>query len=107
MKINFRITSNLLERIHHDLSRPHPYAEERVGFILCGVGGLPGNDLLILGENYHPVSDEHYIDDIRYGAMMGSPAIRNECFVLIHVCIYTRFLESPTQSATWNNSIKS
>ncbi len=77
MKISFRITSSLLKQIHDDLSRPHPYAAERVGFISCGVGNLTNNNLLILGENYHPVSSEHYIDNPNYGAMMGSSAIRD------------------------------
>lgn len=75
MKINFRITSKLLKKIHSDLSRPHAYAAERVGFLSCGVSKSPENNLLILGQNYHPVSDDHYINDPRYGAMIGSPAI--------------------------------
>ncbi len=77
MKINFRMASNLLQRIHNDLSRPHSYAYERVGFISCGVADLPGKGLIILGENYHPVADKNYIDDNHYGAMMNSEAIRD------------------------------
>jgi len=77
MKINFRMTSSLLDKIHNDLSRDHAYAYERVGFISCGVANLPDNGVVILGENYHPVADKNYIDDKRYGAMMNSEAIRD------------------------------
>ena len=77
MKINFRMTSDLHKKIHTDLSRPHAYAYERVGFISCGAADLVGDGMLILGENYHPVADKNYINDKRYGAMMNSEAIRD------------------------------
>ncbi|GBE09358.1 hypothetical protein BMS3Abin11_02491 [bacterium BMS3Abin11] len=76
MKIEFRMTLNLLNRIHEQLSLPHPFTSERVGFISCGVSKLPNNGLLILGETYLPVSDEDYIDSSHFGALMGSQAIR-------------------------------
>lgn len=76
MKIEFRLTLNLLDSIHKQLSLPHSFAAERVGFISCGVSKLPDNGLLILGESYLPVADDDYIDSPHYGALMGSPAIR-------------------------------
>jgi len=76
MKIEFRLTVNLLDRIHKQLSLPHSFASERVGFISCGVSELPNNDLLLLGETYLPVADNDYIDSPHYGALMGSSAIR-------------------------------
>jgi len=76
MKIEFRLTVNLLDRIHKQLSLPHMFAVERVGFISCGVSELPENGLLILGETFLPVADNDYIDSPHYGALMGSSAIR-------------------------------
>lgn len=76
MRIEFRMTENLLDHIHNKLSLPHTFAAERVGFISCGISELPNNDLLILGESYLPVADNDYINSPKYGALMGSPAIR-------------------------------
>ncbi len=92
MKIEFRLTVNLLDRIHKQLSLPHSFAAERVGFISCGVSELPHNGLLILGESYLPVADNDYIDSPHYGALMGSSAIRKalqfsykNCKTMFHV----------------------
>ena len=76
MNIEFRLTMNLLDRIHKQLSLPHPFAAERVGFISCGLSQLPNNGLLILAESYLAVADSDYIDNPHYGALMSSPAIR-------------------------------
>ena len=76
MNISFRITDDLLTKIHADLSRPHAFAAERVGFIACACASLPDKGLEFLAQTFHPVADDHYIDDPRVGAMMGSAAIR-------------------------------
>ena len=75
MKTVFRIQNALLKSIHVDLSRPHPFAHERVGFIACRVGGLPEGQVL-LADSYCVVADEDYENDPSVGAMMGSGAIR-------------------------------
>jgi len=76
MSITFQINETLLRNIHEDLSRPHEFALERVGFITC----IPQTDndksLTIASKAYHPIKDGHYIDDPRYGALMGANAIR-------------------------------
>lgn len=77
MKITFKIPQRLLTEIHRDLSRPHEFAAERVGFIACGASDFGANSLLLLGDTYHPVADQHYVDDPRVGAMMNSDAIRS------------------------------
>ena len=77
MKTAFRITRNLLAAIYSDLSRPHPFAAERVGFISCAVGDLPGHGLVLLAQDFHPVADRDYVDNPTVGAMMGSAAIRS------------------------------
>ena len=75
MKTIFRVTAELLESIREDLSRPHPFAYERVGFLAAGLAGA-GDRLLILAREYRPVLDEDYLDDPSVGAMMGPDAIR-------------------------------
>ncbi|MBC2729973.1 hypothetical protein [Thiobacillus sp.] len=75
MKAIFRINRALLDEIHSDLNRRHPFAVERVGFIACGAAALP-DGYLLLAQSYHPVADEHYEEDLLVGAMMGSNAIR-------------------------------
>lgn len=77
MKITFKIPHGLFNEIHRDLSRPHKFAAERVGFIACGASVFGADGLLLLGDTYHPVADHHYIDDPRVGAMMNSDAIRS------------------------------
>jgi len=76
MNLHFRITGQLLNSIHEDLGRPHPFAAERVGFLTCGVGALPRDGLAIYAAAYHPVPDEDYIDDHRAAAMLGAAAFR-------------------------------
>ncbi|WP_194724097.1 hypothetical protein [Noviherbaspirillum malthae] len=77
MKITFKMTQGLSNEIHRDLSRPHDFAAERVGFIACGASSFGANGLLLLGDTYHPVMDQDYVDDPRVGAMMNSNAIRS------------------------------
>lgn len=76
MKLTFRITDQLLGAVHADLNRPHPFAGERVGFLTCGVGALPGDGLAIYAAAYQPVLDEDYVEDHRVAAMLGSRAFR-------------------------------
>ncbi|MDQ0080986.1 hypothetical protein J2W35_001323 [Variovorax boronicumulans] len=75
MKTSFRIERRLLEQAHCDLSRPHPYAHERVGFIACSTADVQGG-LLLLADEYLLVADEDYVNDRSVGAMMGPAAIR-------------------------------
>ena len=58
------------------MDRPHPFAAERVGFLVCRAGRLDGGGIVILAAGYGPVADEDYVDDVRVGAMMGPAAIR-------------------------------
>jgi hypothetical protein len=76
MTLMFRISNALLQSIHTDLSRPHAFAAERVGFLACGVASTANNGLGIYGASYHPVLDEDYLDDRRAAAMLGPAAFR-------------------------------
>ncbi len=75
MNYQFRITEQLLDSIHVDLSRRHAFAHERVGFIHCRVGIFEGR-AVILAEEYLPVADDDYLPSETMGAVMGSAAIR-------------------------------
>lgn len=76
MKISFRFPQELYQGIQTDLSREHRFAFERVGFIECASGATAGGGLVLLAESYHPVADEHYVDNPRTGATINSSAFR-------------------------------
>jgi len=76
MSISFQINEKILASIHEDLSRPHSFAFERVGFITCSSQMDKEKNLIIESKSYHPVKDEHYIDDPNYGALIGADAFR-------------------------------
>lgn len=75
--IEIRFSQQLFESIHADLSRPHAFAAERVGFIACASGKSDDGGLILLAESYLPVEDEHYVDNPKAGATMGPSAIRS------------------------------
>lgn len=92
MSISLKITNSLLNTIKQDLSRPHDFAYERVGFIACRVGKTVDDGWILLGSQYYPVNDDHYIQDDSVGAQIGTDAIRkmlevayNEPVSIIHV----------------------
>jgi hypothetical protein len=92
MRTHFKISRKLLDEIRIDLSRPHSFAFERVGFITCRVGKLEEGGWVLLAANYNPVEDEDYVDDDSVGAMIGSAAIRkmmqrayDEPYAVVHV----------------------
>ena len=77
MNIQIRLTRQLYDQLRADLSRPHRFAAERIGFLRAKVGNREGDPLLVLFTEYHSVADEHYIDDPRSGARINSTAIRS------------------------------
>jgi hypothetical protein len=75
MGIVFRATENFLGHVRSDLTRKHPFAHERVGFIVVRAAqGL--EHLVLLAQDYYPVADADYIPDSSVGAMLGQEAIR-------------------------------
>ena len=75
MKPIFKIQRRLLDEIQADLSRPHPFAAERVGFISCKVAAHDESNV-VLAQSYLPVRDDHYEDDPSVGAMLNGAAFR-------------------------------
>jgi hypothetical protein len=96
MKIAFKITAALLQRVHSDLARPHPFAAERVGFLSCKVASFGPAGIMVLAHSFSPVGDDDYLDDQRVGAMMGPAAIRkalevayNDGVAMFHVHVHS------------------
>jgi hypothetical protein len=58
------------------LRRPHAFAYERVGFILCKQTSVPSG-FLLLAYKYIEISDDQYIEDHTVGAKFDSSAIRD------------------------------
>ena len=75
MKPTLKIQRGLLDEIHADLSRPHSFAAERVGFISCKVAALDASNV-VLAKSYLPVQDDQYEDDPSVGAMLNGAAFR-------------------------------
>ena len=59
-----------------DLSRPHGFAAERIGFLDGRLAEAGDGVQLVLMTGYQPVDDDHYINDRRSGARINSQAIR-------------------------------
>jgi hypothetical protein len=76
MKPFFKIERRMLDQIHADLSRRHPFAAERVGFISCKVAAFDAGTVTALAQAYLPVQDDHYDDDPSVGAMLNGAAFR-------------------------------
>lgn len=75
-QVCLRIPRLLYDRLITDLTRPHPIASERVGFVSCVTTAADDRTELMLACDYDPVDDAHYLDDPRAGARISSDAIR-------------------------------
>jgi hypothetical protein len=76
MKVHFKITLELLDRIRVDLRRNHAYAYERVGFLFVRVGQVGSDGVIILAHSYVPVQDDHYEKSDEVGALIGPLAFQ-------------------------------
>jgi hypothetical protein len=76
MNVKVRVPRKLLEQVRADLSRPHPFAAERVGFLFGKLGGASPDAPFVFMTEYVPLPDDRYIDDPRSGARIDSQAIR-------------------------------
>jgi hypothetical protein len=76
MKSSVRIAESLLSAIHLDLSRSHPFAGERVGFMTCDIAARSHIGFSLIARAWHPVADEDYLSDSTVGATIGPAAFR-------------------------------
>ncbi len=74
-----RLAYPLYKAVKADLTRPHPFAAERVGFLFSKVGIGPDGVILLLPVDYLPLPDEQYVDegDPLIGAAINGAAIRS------------------------------
>lgn len=75
MKTEIRMTRKLYEEVLSDLRRPHPFALERVGFLVGRVATVSQGHVNVVLWRYQPILDEHYVDDRTVGASIGEPAL--------------------------------
>jgi hypothetical protein len=75
MKFVWRATNVLMSEVRSDLQRPHPFADERVGFFTARAA--VGHDhVLLIADEYFPVAEENYVPDHRVGVRISQEAIR-------------------------------
>jgi hypothetical protein len=70
MRVVIKLTGRLYSAIRNDLARPHPFALERVGFVLGRLSDGDSCKILFL-TTYHAVPDDEYVDDASVGARIG------------------------------------
>lgn len=74
--MKFRIPEQLHKKMLSDLTRPHPFAFERVGFLFAKTINLSSSFALVIAIDYLSIDDKDYIDDKKVGAKINSNAIR-------------------------------
>lgn len=75
MRTHIKMTGGLHAAIMQDLTRRHPFAAERVGFVFGRLGSLGEGGQLLLLTRYHSIPDEHYVKDHTVGARIGTEAL--------------------------------
>ncbi len=76
MRVKIRLSRRLNDEVRTDLSRPHPFAAERIGLLFGRLSDAGPNRSIILMTSYVPIADDRYIDDPSAGARIDSQAIR-------------------------------
>lgn len=75
MRIDLKLTGELFSQMVRDLSRPHPFAAERIGFVMGRKSSITNDGILVLLTTYLPIPDEHYVRDLTVGARIGAAAM--------------------------------
>lgn len=78
MRVRMRMTRAFYHSVLADLSRPHLFAKERVGFLFARLGTATDGLHLVFPVDYAPVPDEQYIKaaNLGIGAEISSASIR-------------------------------
>jgi hypothetical protein len=85
MKVQIKIPGGIYRQMMEDLTRPHPFAGERVGFAFGRIGSLINQDKIVLITRYQSVPDHQYVDDTSVGARIGSEALTFAMQAVYHV----------------------
>ncbi|HEY0020803.1 MAG TPA: ThiF family adenylyltransferase [Longimicrobium sp.] len=75
--VRLRIQRELFDRMKRDLTRPHPHAAERVGFLSVATGRGEAGEHVLLGCAYDGLDDTRYLEDEHVGARIDGRAIRD------------------------------
>lgn len=67
MTITFKIPQGLFSEIHRDLSRPHGFAAERVGFIACGASAFGADGSCSLAIHIIPLLSDTMLTILALG----------------------------------------
>ena len=70
-----KLSGKLHDEIVADLSRPHSFALERVGFALSRTTRLDEEDRMVLLTRYLRIPDDQYLKDRHVGCRIGTNAI--------------------------------
>ena len=73
--MEIRLSGQLYNQVVADLIRPHPFAAERVGFLIGRIGSTSGNPAAVLLTQYRTIPNDHYLDDPKVGARIGPKAL--------------------------------
>lgn len=73
--VMIKLSGQLHDEIQQDLLRRHPFACERVGFVLGRTVAIGGKGQLILLTRYLQIPDDEYLPDRRVSARIGTAAI--------------------------------
>jgi hypothetical protein len=73
--MDIRFSGRLYNQVLADLNRRHPFAAERVGFLIGRFGAMGDLPASVLLTHYRPIPDDHYIDDPKVGARIGPKAL--------------------------------
>jgi hypothetical protein len=74
MKITLKLRADMHEEMLADLRRPHPFAAERVGFIVARPTRSK-TGIILLASRYVVVPDDGYAEDYSAGAVMNEKTI--------------------------------
>lgn len=103
MKV-LRIPAHLVERVYHDMARPHAFALERVGFLFGRAGNRGYSPELILLNRYESVDDGDYEEDNSVGARISGAAIRKAMQIALddEACCFHVHMHDHTGTPRWS-----
>lgn len=73
--MEIRFSGQLYNQVVADLLRYHPFAAERVGFLMGRFGTTGEDPTSILLTQYRTIPEDHYLDDPKVGARIGPKAL--------------------------------
>jgi hypothetical protein len=77
MNVHVRMQRSFFDLVVDDLSRPHSFAAERVGFVFAERALAGSGHCLLFPVDYKSVQDDAYIPDNDVGVCFGTSAIRD------------------------------